>query len=273
VHPIERLRYVARASSSDQRLLVRETASALRGLHVEPAGLVVACRRIVERHPTSGPLWWFCASLLASSDPFATAYRLATEMDDDPTADHLVDLLPDDATVCVIGWPDLTGDAILRRGDVRVLAIDVADRVGQGDGAAFVRRLQRSDVEAEAIGADGVAAAVLASDLVLVEASAVGRTDALALPLSRALASIAWCSEVPAWLVAGQGRRLPEPMVTTMVERLADDRGPWRAEAEPVPVGLFGTVVGPAGASAPDAPGTLDAECPMAFELLRPSPI
>ncbi len=273
MHPIERLRYVARASSSDQRLLVRETASALRGLHVEPAGLVVACRRIVERHPTSGPLWWFCASLLASADPYARAYALAGEIDDDPTPDRLVDLLPEDATVCVVGWPDLAGDAILRRGDVRVLAIDVADRVGQGEGAAFVRRLERSDVEADTIGPEGAAAAVLAADLVLIEALAVGRTDALAVPLARAVASIAWCSEVPAWLVAGRGRRLPDQMLTTMMERLPDDRGPWRADAEAVPVGLFGTVVGPAGATAPEAPGALDAECPMTHELLRSSPI
>lgn len=273
MHPIERLRYVARASSSDQRLLVRETASALRGLHVEPAGLVVACRRIVERHPTSGPLWWFCASMLTAAEPFAAAFDLANEIDDDPTPDHLVDLLPDDATVCLVGWPDLAGDAILRRGDVRVLAIDVADRVGQGEGAAFVRRLQRSDVEAEVIGPEGVAAAVLAADLVLVEAHAVGRSDALSVPLARAVASIAWCSEVPAWLVAGRGRRLPDPMITTMIERLPDDRGPWRAEAESLPAGLFGTVVGPAGPLAPDAPGALDAECPMTYELLRASPI
>ena len=40
-------------------------------------GLVVACRRIVERHPTSGPLWWFCASLLTASDPFRAAAALA----------------------------------------------------------------------------------------------------------------------------------------------------------------------------------------------------
>ena len=55
VHPIERLRYVARARGADAESLVRETAGALRGLGLDPSGLVVACRRIVERHPTSGP--------------------------------------------------------------------------------------------------------------------------------------------------------------------------------------------------------------------------
>lgn len=254
-------------------MLVRETASALRGLHVEPAGLVVACRRIVERHPTSGPLWWFCASVLTAAEPFAAAYGLANDVEGDATPDHLVDLLPDDATVCVVGWPDLIGDAVLRRGDLRLLVIDTDDRGGPGDGAAFVRRLQRSDVEAGTIGPAGLAAAVLAADVVLVEASAVGPTDAVATPLSRAVAAVAYCSEVPSWLVAGRGRRLPEPMISTMLERIADERGPFRPEAEAVPVGLFTTIVGPEGALDPADARSLAAECPMTYELLRASPI
>ncbi len=68
MHPIERLRYVARASGGDQRMLVRETAGALRGLGFDPAGLVVACRRIVERHPNSGPMWWLCATVPVSGE-------------------------------------------------------------------------------------------------------------------------------------------------------------------------------------------------------------
>lgn len=265
MHPIERLRYVARASGGDQRLLVRETAGAIRGLQFEPAGLVIACRRIVERHPTSGPLWWFCSSLLTAAQPFQAATQLAAEVEHDPTPDHLFDLLPDDATVCVVGWPDLIGDAVMRRGDVRVLAVDAGD-----EGTSFVRRLQRSDVDADVVPPSGAAAAVLAADLVLVEALAAGGSDALATPGSRAVASVAWCSEVPAWLVAGRGRRLPEALFTTMLTRVADVRAPWEAEAEAVPVGIFAGVVGPEGLVAGTA--ALAAECPMAHELVRPSP-
>lgn len=254
-------------------MLVRETASALRGLHVEPAGLVVACRRIVERHPTSGPLWWFCASVLTATEPFAAAYALANDVESDATPDHLVELLPDDATICVVGWPDLIGDAVLRRGDLRLLVIDADDRAAHGDGSAFVRRLQRSDVEADTIGAAALSAAVLAADIVLIEATAVGPTDAVATPLSRAVAAVAYCSEVPSWLVAGRGRRLPEPMIATMLERVSEERGQFRAEAEAVPVGLFTTIVGPDGASAPGDPRALAPECPMTYELLRSSPI
>ena len=44
MHPIERLRYVARSSGAPQAVLVRETASALGSLAFDPAGLVTACR-------------------------------------------------------------------------------------------------------------------------------------------------------------------------------------------------------------------------------------
>ena len=93
VHPIERLRYIARSSGADQRVLVAETASALRNLGPDPAGLVVSCRRIVERHPTSGPLWWLCAHLLTSPEPMRTARELAAALDNDPTPDLLADAL------------------------------------------------------------------------------------------------------------------------------------------------------------------------------------
>lgn len=271
MHPIERLRYVARASGGDQRMIVRETASALRGLRMDPAGLVVACRRIIERHPVSGPLWWFCASLLTSAEPFADANRLAAEVEYDTTPDHLYELLPEDATVCLVGWPDLVGDAVMRRGDVRELAVDAGD-----EGAALVRRLQRADIDADIVPVSGIAAAVLASDVVLIEALAAASTEALVAPPSRAAASIGYTSEVPTWLVAGRGRRLPEGLFTSMLTRVADVRAPWEAEAEAAPLGLFGAVVGPAGLvdlADPSAGEPLAAECPMAHELLRSSPI
>jgi hypothetical protein len=270
VHPIERLRYVARASGGDQRMLVHETAGAIRGLQLEPAGLVVACRRIVERHPTSGPLWWFCSSLLTTTDPFRAAVSLASEVENDRTPDHLVDLLPDGGTVCVVGWPDLAGDALLRRGDVTVLVVDADDHA-----TSFVRRMQRAEIETELVSPRSLAGAVLASDLVIVEAMAVGDVpgeEVLATPSSRAVASVAYCSEVPAWLVAGRGRRLPADLLRCMSERLLECE-PWRADAEPVPLGLFASVVGPTGAVAVDDRDVIAAECPMAYELVKASPM
>lgn len=264
MHPIERLRYLARSSGSDQRVLVGETASALRSMGFDPAGLVVSCRRIVERHPTSGPLWWLCAHMLTSGEPGSTARDLAGQIDLDPTPDLLVEALPQDGTVCIIGWPDLVGEACLRRGDLSVLAIDSLDQ-----GSSFVRRLERADVTAEVVEPSGVAAAVLASDLVLVEALAAGQGDILAAPGSRSAASVAYCSEVPVWAVVGRGRCLPAQAFDSLVARVADVRVPWLAEADVVPLALASYVATERGV-VPIDEATLAPECPLAYELLRP---
>ena len=85
MHPIERLRYVARASGADQAMLVRETAGALAAFADDPAGLVTACRRIVSRHPGSGPLWWLCSRVLTATEPMREAWTASDELDDDRT--------------------------------------------------------------------------------------------------------------------------------------------------------------------------------------------
>lgn len=246
-------------------MLVRETAAAIAGLDLEPAGLVVACRRIVERHPTSGPLWWLCANLVTSTNPFREAWGLADQIEEDPTANQLVELLPDNATLCVIGWPDFSGEALIRRGDLAALVIDAND-----EGSSLVRRLQRADVDAEDVPAEGVAEAVLASDVVVIEAVAAGPDAALCSLGSHAAAAVAYCAEIPVWLVAGRGRRLPEQMWTAMLRRLDDTGDPWRRDVERVPVALVSNIVAAGGLTAVTTEA-LAPECPVAFELLRTS--
>lgn len=263
MHPIERLRYLARSSGHDQRVLVGETASALRALRMDPPGLVVSCRRIVERHPTSGPLWWLCAHVLTAADPAQAARDLPGLLELDPTPDLLAEALPEGATVLVLGWPDLAGEACLGRGDVSVLAVDV-----DGEGGSFVRRLERSDVLAEVVEPAGIGAAVLAADLVLVESLAVGGGDLLATRGSRAAASVAYCSEVPVWAVVGRGRCLPDAAFANLAERVADVRVPWQAEADVVPLALASYVAGELGVVPADE-AHLSPECPLAHELLR----
>lgn len=259
VHPMERLRHLARASEADQRLLVAETAAALAAMRHDiastPGGLVAAARRIVEHHPLSGPLWGLCAHAVTAIDPFAEIRRFATEVEYDDTPGHLADAIPVDATVVVMGWPDLAGDALLQRGDVSVLAVDARD-----EGSAFVRRLRRADVDAEVVPPSGLAAAVLAADLVLVEALAAGADEVVATVGSRAAASVAWCSDVAAWVVIGRGRRLADRLYEAMVAGMRGARVPWDASAEAVPTGLFTAAV--------DAG---DDACPAAPELLRHS--
>lgn len=259
---------MARARGADADSLVRETAGALRGLGLDPSGLVVASRRIVERHPTCGPLWWLCARLLTSSDPFAAGRRAVDEMDDDATVEVLLAELPDGATVATIGWPDMAGRALARRGDIRVLAVDADHQA-----SSFVQRLERFDVECELVPTHAAAVAVEGVDLVLVEAEALDATQVVAPIGSAVLAAVAGVADRPLWLVAGRGRRLPSPLLAAMVARLdvSDLRGDrFGADVETLPSTSITHVVGPDGRS-PMSPAATAAECEMAPELLRSS--
>lgn len=261
MHPIERLRYVARARGADAESLVRETAGALRGLGLDPAGLVVASRRIVERHPTCGPLWWLCARLLTSADPMVAARAAVDEIAADPTVDVLVGTLPDGATVTTVGWPPTVGQALVRRGDIRVLAVDAAHQ-----GSSFVQRLERCEIECELVPMEAAAVATAAADVVLIEAEALDATRVVAPTGSAVVAAVSGLGDTAVWAVAGRGRRLPPAMIDAIVERLAQSFDPWSRECEPVPVSLIASVVGPDGRL---PPSTIRPECEMAPELLR----
>jgi hypothetical protein len=266
MHPMEHLRYVARSGGGDQRMLVDEPAMALRGLRGDPAGLVVACRRITERHPVSGALWWLCSHVVTAADPLAAAQRCVDQIEGDDTVDQLIRVLPDDARVCMLGWPDLVGEVVALRGEVRPLIIDVDEH-----GDSFARQLMRADIDAELVPPSGLSAAVLSSDIVLVEAWAAAGDRLLASRLSHAAAAVAYCAETPVWAVVGTGRGLPEVTLSTMIERIDDVRVPWDAEVDVVPLGLCSHVAGPGGLAA--APEQIPAECPPAPELLRLSPM
>lgn len=264
MHPIERLRYVARASGADQALLVRETAHALSAFRDDPGGLVAACRRIIDRHPTSGPLWWLCARVLTDPDGHRAAWEAAEEIEEDPTAGEVAFALPQDATACVVGWPETAAAALVRRGDVEVLAVDVV-----GEAAGLVRRLHQAGVDAEDVPASALGAAVSAADVVLLEAVALGPDAFVAVSGSLAAAAVGRHAGVPVWLVAGVGRRLPERMWAALSQRLtggADE--PWELDEEIVPLAVVDQVWGPGGPSAPGA-ALLGTDCPVAPELFQ----
>ena len=269
VHPIERLRYVARASGAPQAVLVRETAAALGSLAFDPAGLVTACRRVLDGHPACGSLWWLAAHVLTTvGDPDEEGWRCAEELEDDPTAAELAHALPHDARVVVLGWPELTGDALSRRGDVDVLAVDALD-----EGSGLVRQLRAYGVAATDVPVSGLGAAVRRGDLLVLEASAAGPDSVVAVAGSLAAAAVAQQSGVPVWAVVGRGRRLPGRMLDALLERVALEHGdePWRASDEAVPASLVDVVVGPAG-PVEVAVALATADCPEAPELLRSVP-
>lgn len=265
MHPIEHLRYVARARGADPVALVRETSYAVASMGFDPAGLVVACRRIVERHPACGPLWWLAARLVSETDPSRLAWSVADELDEDTTSQELAAAIPDDATVVVVGDPGPIGDALVRRGDLEVLVVD-----SMHEGSSMLRRLERADVPSEPVPAEGAVSAVGVADLVLVEAAAVSPERAL-VPLGSSAVAIAGArAGVPVWLVAGTGRRLPDGFVVAMAERVDAGRPAWGREFEVLALDVVDHVVGSDGVRPVDS---ITPECPFTPELLRTSPI
>jgi hypothetical protein len=265
VHPIERLRYVARSSGAGQELLVHETASALGAFADDPQGLVTACRRIVSRQPGVGALWWLCARVLTGGDPMQEAWAAVDELDEDRTAANLAHALPDGGTVCVLGWPDLAAEALARRGDVEVLVVDAL-----GEGSGLVRRLLSADpdTDVEDVPLSGLGAAVAASDLLLLEASVLGPSGFVAIAGSHAAAATAKHADVPVWVVAGLGRLLPTRLWDEAARRVVPDGEPWDADDEVVPIDLADQLAGPAGPQ-PTADALKRISCPIAPELLK----
>ena len=266
VHPIEHLRYVARARGADASTLVREAATALATLRADHSNLVIASRRIVERHPEIGPLWSMCARLLTSDDPTTLAWEIADEIDDDPTSRVLAGAIEDGATVLTIGWPEVTGEALVRRGDVTVWCAD-----SRHEASGFVQRLERHDVECEPMPHESLARAARLADIVLVDATAAGAQRVIAPIGSHVLAAVARSVGTPVWLVVGRGHRLPVEYVDAIGARVIDATSSWDLDVDDLPTDLITHVASADGVSA-DVVAELRPDCPFAPELLRFSP-
>ena len=266
MHPIERLRWVARAPEGDVNLVAAEAASALASFADDPAGLVIACRRLVERRPSCGPMWWLASRVLCALDPGLEAVLVAADLERDRTALALAEELPG-GTVAVAGWPEQAAQALRARRDDgsrvdRVLVVD-AGRLGW----QLVDRLESAGVDARLFGADRVAKAGRRAVLVLLEAHALGPTGFVAGAGSGALARAARDAGRPVWLVAGVGRRLPGPLYDALVARAQASRS--AAAIETLPLELVDEVAGPAGVAAAGSAGAGGPGCPVAPELLR----
>lgn len=267
MHPIERLRHVARVAGADPALVASEAAGALASMaSIEPVGLVPACRRLIERHVTVGPVWWVCARLLSAADQAGAARQAAAELDADRTERVLAQQLPDGASVTLVGWPDVTAAALRVRGDVEALIVDAG-----GDGSALVRRLRDGGSDCDLVPDSGVGPAATVSDIVILEALMASAAGILATPGSLCAAAVAGHFSVPVWAVVPTGRLLPPELWDAAMARLDDSgREPWDRTAEVVPSGLLTQVVGPEGMSA-SGDGLSKPTCPVAPELLRPA--
>lgn len=206
-------------------MLVEETADAVLGLssrygEVDPSELLTACRRILSRRPTSGPLWWMAARVLTSNDVRREIDEVLTELREDRTASELEAALGHGATVTVVGWSIQAAQGLVRRGDVTVLVIDA-----MGEGDELARQLSRRGVDARSVPPENMAAAVLSSDAVLVEATIAGPDEALCVTGSVPTAAVAAHLGVPVWLIAGVGYRLPKALYDSATARWAAQHG------------------------------------------------
>lgn len=255
MHPIERLRYVARAGGLDLAELVQEAALALIGFADDPAGLVTACRSLVDRHPAAGPVWWLTARVLTSSDPAAEAWQVVEEVESDATASALYRAVPDGARVLTVGWPGSIATALARRGDCRLLVVDPTGAAGGFD--------------IEEVPETGLGAAAASVDLVLVEAQAMGPDGFVAVSGARAATAVAAAAGLPAWCVAPRGRVLPEGLWRVLAQRLDDNLEPWLEPDEAVPLSLVTGVVRDVGLLGPFE-AVAEPDCAFAPELVRP---
>jgi hypothetical protein len=264
MHPIERLRHVARAEGADPALVAREAAHALGSVaRSDPPGLLPACRRLIGRHVASGPVWWLAAHMLTDADPVDAARRCAEQLEDDTTATALVHALPEEATVLVVGWPDVTAVALRRRGDVEALITE-----GGGDGHMLARRLSEAGSDVTLVPDRGIAAAAVVADVVLIEALAAGPSGLLAAPGSHAAAAVAQRGASAVWGVVPVGRALPERLWRALLERFDAGDEPWERDAELVPADLLAQIIGPDG-PCDTVDGLAGSACPAAAELFR----
>src|SRR5688572_8284365 len=255
MHPIERLRWVARSPEGDSSLVAAEAADALAGFADDPAGLVIASRRLIERRPASAPLWWLASRVLCSLEPAFEAMDAAADLERDRTPVALAGDLPG-GTIAIVGWPDHAGAALRIRGRMGA-GDDTADRVvvvpSGNEGWGCADWLQGHGVDARLLRAGEVAAAGRRCILALLEATAVGPESFLAATGSAALAAAAREAKRPVWLVAGVGRVLPGPLYDALVRRVGDDPRelhqppPMHTAFEVVPLDAVDEIAGPAG--------------------------
>jgi hypothetical protein len=203
------------------------------------------------------------ASVITAPDALAELRRTASEVDNDRTGRHLVDALPDDATVLIVGWPEEAASALGRRGDVRVVVVDAF-----GEADDLVDRLVDAEVPAEAVPVEGLGAAVSVADVVVLEADGAGPDSFMSVAGSLAAAATARAAGVPVWCSLPVGRTQPLPVWERFRHRVVGgcETEPWATGVDLVPWELVDVVVRPGGVA--DLAGVLARpDCPSTPEL------
>lgn len=253
-NPFEWLRAMARRGDGDGDELLVEAAHALGGLGHEPAGLVVAARRLVAHHRRHGGVWWVASHVLCATDSDAGARACRDLLERDRTVTRLAAALPFQEPaeqLAVAGWSDPIEAALGERPDLDVVAV-----IDPGDRSAVRRARMRAEIVEpwELAGRD--------VRVVLAATHALGPRSAL---VDGALDDVrAEAPSADVWLVAPLPRILPGPLFDAMRTAVADDETTTTVDLTAVDRGA-----GPQGIEAP-ADTARRVQCPVAAELLRP---
>lgn len=258
MQPFERLRYLARWTDDDGPELVAEAADCLAAFDGDPAGLVVACRRLLAHHPTIAPLWWLCSHVLAASDASDGAWDAWAERRDDRTGEQLARALPfpHDEPVAVLGWPQAIADGLGERPDLDLVAVRP-----RGGGSSLSRRLRGTGLPVRVVGESEVLA--LDPTHALVEVTAAGGGTVLVGAGTAAVVGALREHGAKVWLVAPIGHALPERILTALRTAAGEQLTDEELVTDPADM-----VVGPHGIE-PVAGLARRADCPTAPELLR----
>jgi hypothetical protein len=280
VQPFERLRYLARWGSDEDGALVAESADCLAGFDDDPAGLVVACRRLLHHHPDVGALWWLCSRVLCAPEPAEAAIAAWQLLHADNTPARIAAALPfpHDPPVAVLGWPDITAEALTTRPDLDVIAIR---RRGPAD-RLLAARLRRTEATVRVV--SDVELAPIEPTHLLVEVAAISPTGGALVPAGSTAVIDGFGSQAELWLVAPVGRLLPDRLFVAMQRALEGTRA-GRAKTtttggfddppdqphdalEAIGLGRVARVASPTGLVTVDALARR-LDCPTAPELLH----
>ncbi len=144
VHPIERLRAVARAGWAGPSDLGAEAAWALADLaEHEPSALLPACRRLLDFHPDCGPLWWVAARVLTAGDQMAEGGWCGDALMSDPTTELLEDMEEGGRVVRHGGMGEVVGASSVV---VVVTALGHGGMVIDGDDRGLIEAARAAEV-------------------------------------------------------------------------------------------------------------------------------
>ncbi len=223
MHPIERLRWIARADGEPAATVASEAAWTLGELgSSEPAAVLTASRRLVQRHPACGPLWWVCAHLVGSDDPLETAHRISGELYSDTVPDRVADALRVDFTssdvLCATSPTDVFREALSRRGTYVVRLIGTYRTLRHE-----LRGLGVAVEDATGFEVEEAHEALDRASALLVEPCFAGGPGLYVEPGVASVVEQAVRSKVPVWALLGTGRVLTSQLAEAAAHLCADD--------------------------------------------------